>query len=258
MRIPTVATVTIQPTSDSQHAGPCPQRAAPCATGSSDTSRDVLTVELLLGLFAALLVDVWLNGPLSQLDGRVAAWMNRLDLSHPLIVRSALWATSFGSTAVLSSVVAAAAIYLWLIRRKWWQAVFVIATAAVGLISNNVIKLAVGRDRPTAVHAVAAASGKSFPSGHAMNSTVIYGALLMVAVWNIDAPRSRRVLGAGLAVLVGAIAISRVVLVVHYVTDVVAGVSLGVVIVITSGKALRWALTADARRHSQIDNSIDR
>jgi membrane-associated phospholipid phosphatase len=66
--------------------------------------------------------------------------------------------------------------------------------------------------------------GFGFPSGHALKSTVVYGgAALMFSKWN---PRRRYFLAAIIVVLV---AISRVVLGVHYLTDVVAGILIGLV-----------------------------
>ncbi|MEO6125377.1 MAG: phosphatase PAP2 family protein [Ilumatobacteraceae bacterium] len=192
---------------------------------------------LLLGLFGVLLIDVWIGGPLSKLDGNVATRMNRVDVSHPLIVDAARWATVLGSTPVLVPMVFATSLYSLLVQHRRRQGLFVIATAVGGLIVNNAIKLVVGRNRPAVANAVAHAAGKSFPSGHAMNSAVIYGALLVVAMWNVRVPRRRWALTAGALLLVGLIAASRVVLVVHYITDVVAGVSLGAALVIISVKA---------------------
>lgn len=66
--------------------------------------------------------------------------------------------------------------------------------------------------------------GFGFPSGHALKSTVIYGgAALLLSKWS---PRRQYLIAAGIVVLV---AVSRVVLGVHYLADVVAGVLIGLV-----------------------------
>jgi membrane-associated phospholipid phosphatase len=65
-------------------------------------------------------------------------------------------------------------------------------------------------------------NGFGFPSGHALKSTVVYGgAALLFSKWN---PRRRYFLAAIIVVLV---AISRVVIGVHYLADVVAGILIG-------------------------------
>lgn len=68
----------------------------------------------------------------------------------------------------------------------------------------------------------ATAGGYSFPSGHATGSAAVYGAAALV----VDYGR-RRVRYAVAAVCVAAIAASRVVIGVHYLGDVLAGVAVG-------------------------------
>ena len=70
-----------------------------------------------------------------------------------------------------------------------------------------------------------------------MNSTVVYGSLLVLA-WDPLRTARRRVIGGVLvASLIGAIATSRVVLGVHYTSDVVAGITLGSAFVLASAAA---------------------
>jgi membrane-associated phospholipid phosphatase len=76
------------------------------------------------------------------------------------------------------------------------------------------------------VDPVATAHGKSFPSGHAMSSTFVYGSLLLVFL-PVVRRRVRPILFGLTVVLVAAIGFSRLALGVHYITDVVGGVVLG-------------------------------
>ncbi|KAB1192654.1 phosphatase PAP2 family protein [Haloferax sp. MBLA0076] len=67
--------------------------------------------------------------------------------------------------------------------------------------------------------------GFGFPSGHALGTTVVYGAAAVVLdVWD----RRKRILAA--AAIVGTVSLSRVVIGVHYGVDVVVGVFLGLVV----------------------------
>jgi membrane-associated phospholipid phosphatase len=243
--------VKIHPASGSLPLDPARRRPASAPAGFQNTGRVTLAIGILLGLFGVLLFDVLLGGPLTRLDGRVATSVNRADVSHPLVVHAARWATFVGSTVVVGSVIAAAALY-WFLTHRRRLSLFVIATAVSGLILNNAIKLAVSRDRPLVLHAVAHASGKSFPSGHAMNSAVVYGVVLVAAMWNVADWRRRYMAAAGVVLLVSVIAASRVVLDVHYVTDVVAGASLGAAIVLISAKAFSGRLIADGRTAEQV------
>ena len=58
--------------------------------------------------------------------------------------------------------------------------VFLLVTVLVGSLLDTVVKIVVDRPRPFLLDPVASARGKSFPSGHAMSSTVVYGSLLLV------------------------------------------------------------------------------
>ena len=102
------------------------------------------------------------------------------------------------------------------------------ATFAVGMIVAEVLDLVLkelfDRVRPD-LWLRAAVSGESFPSGHALASTVIYGlvAYTLARRW----PGHAMLIGATAAFIVAAIAFSRLYLGVHWPSDVVAGVAIG-------------------------------
>jgi undecaprenyl-diphosphatase len=70
-----------------------------------------------------------------------------------------------------------------------------------------------------------------------MNSTVVYTSLLLLAWPRLRSVGARMLAAAATALLVFAIAASRVVLTLHYVSDVVAGIILGVAFVLASAAA---------------------
>jgi len=69
--------------------------------------------------------------------------------------------------------------------------------------------------------------GYGFPSGHAIGSTVVYGGL----GWLVSDESDRRPLYAG-ATIAALVSLSRVVVGVHYLGDVLAGVALGVALLV--------------------------
>jgi undecaprenyl-diphosphatase len=77
-----------------------------------------------------------------------------------------------------------------------------------------------------------AASGDSFPSGHVLAATVVWGCVPLVALaWGV-ARGLVRMLWAVAAVFVVVVACSRVYLGVHWLTDVVGGALLGALLLV--------------------------
>jgi undecaprenyl-diphosphatase len=103
------------------------------------------------------------------------------------------------------------------------EAVLFAMTVAGGWIANSLLKGIVGRERPQIVPHLMEAGGESFPSGHSFNSAVVYIAMALAF-----AALSRRhsvrytLIGAAMAISL-MIAWSRVMLGVHFPSDVTAG-----------------------------------
>src|SRR6202044_965751 len=163
--------------------------------------------------------------PLESVDHSAAARLNSLVAGHPAVVSVVKAVTWLGSGGVLWTLTGAAVVVL-AIRRRWRLAVYLLVTGAGELALDPVLKALVGRLRPVVAHPVAYGNGDSFPSGHALGSIVCYGALFLVF---LPAARGtwRRVFTAVILVLSAAIGISRLLLGVHYVSDVRGGWGLG-------------------------------
>lgn len=184
-------------------------------------------VALLLAAvpFALLLLQVRRDGVLLDLDRAVASGLHRWLRRHDLVAAALRAVTAIGTHVGLGLLVLVAAVVLVRSGRRRLLA-FLVATSVGGWLLNNGVKLAVGRQRPTFADPLASASGLSFPSGHAMSSTVVFGALLLVFLPAVRPARRTAVAGmtAGLVLLIG---FTRLALGVHYVTDVLAGYVLG-------------------------------
>ena len=146
-------------------------------------------------------------------------------LAQPWLLAAARAATTAGSSLVVDVVAAVVALAL-LIARLWRGAVLVVVARLGELASTTAVKDLLARPRPTLVDPVDHAAGYSFPSGHAAGSAAVYGALLLLVL-----PRAARwaralLLAAG-TLLICAVAASRVLLGVHYPSDVAAGMALG-------------------------------
>jgi len=160
---------------------------------------------------------------LYRYDAGVAEW----GATHatPLSTRLLGWLTWLGGTLVVLPLAVLLGLLEWLRRRRAAVLAFAL-TVVVGqnLIANGV-KLLVQRERPPVPH-LADASGFSFPSGHSAAAAATYAAVVLVLgrgrPWRV-----RILLAAAAAAVTAAVAASRVLLGVHWVTDVVGGVALG-------------------------------
>ena len=185
--------------------------------------------------FGLLLDQVQRSGSLIRLDTSAARHLHDWVRGSDDLVRELKILTFFGSPLWFYIVVTPAVLWVW--RRGHTRlAVFLVVTTLGGGLLDTIVKEAVGRPRPSLVDPVASAHGKSFPSGHAMSSTVAYGALLLVFLPAIGR-RYRPVVFAGVVVLVLGIGFSRLALGVHYITDVVGGFVLGLAWLATSTAA---------------------
>jgi undecaprenyl-diphosphatase len=177
-------------------------------------------------VFALLLVLVRLQwAPLESADHTAAARLNSLVAGHPVVsvIKAVTW---LGSGGVLWTLIGLAVAGL-AIRHRWRLAVYLLVTGAGALILDPVLKALVGRLRPVVAHPVAYGNGDSFPSGHALGSIVCYGALLLVF---LPATRGawRRGFTAVISTLVAAIGVSRLLLGVHFLSDVLGAWALGI------------------------------
>jgi membrane-associated phospholipid phosphatase len=113
----------------------------------------------------------------------------------------------------------------WFRVRNPWVPVFLLVVTLGDTLVTSTIKELIDRARPT-IDPVAATLGPSFPSGHSSTAAAFYAALALLA--------GRRRSASAKAVLVGvavgiaaAVASSRVLLDLHWVSDVIAGLALG-------------------------------
>lgn len=167
------------------------------------------------GVLAVLVSLGW--APLLRFDTSVEMAAHRLVAPATWLRVTATVVTQFGAPVVVDVITVVAAVML-LARRRRRAALFVVAVRVGALAIETAVKAAVGRPRPPLSLHLVHATGLSFPSGHATGATAVYGALLLLR------PTRRR--GVAVVVIVAGVAASRVLLGVHYVTDVAAGMLL--------------------------------
>ncbi len=115
---------------------------------------------------------------------------------------------------------------LWRRRRPRRERAFLWVALVGSSVLNQALKWGFARPRPPQVVWWTHATGWSFPSGHAMIAVVCYGATAYILGRGRPRPQRIGLYAAALAWAV-LIALSRVYLGVHYLTDVIAGVAIG-------------------------------
>ncbi|MEV7012326.1 phosphatase PAP2 family protein [Streptosporangium sp. NPDC051022] len=193
--------------------------------------------------FVLLLVLVMSSfAPLYEVDESIARNLHAYVLADPGYARFLNAATEILGPNVWRALVVAAAVWAWY-RGARRPAVWAVVTITVSGLLNLAVKEIVNRARPVLPDPVSWAPGASFPSGHAMAAAT--GASVLVLML-LPVLRSRGLkaaakatvwatvwaaLWAVAALLTLFVAYTRVALGVHWFSDVVAGIALGVVVV---------------------------
>ncbi len=179
---------------------------------------------LLLGagwLFLGVLEDVISHDPLVQADIAVFNFLQALRTAP--VDRLLIVVTEMGSVGVMLPLVIGVA--LWLMWRRCWRtAWYWIGVAAFAEVLVQLLKFTLGRTRPLDLYT--GVERFSFPSGHAVVSTVILGFLAFLLSRG-QATRVRLAIAAGTGVYVALVAFSRLYLGAHWLSDVLGGMSLG-------------------------------
>jgi membrane-associated phospholipid phosphatase len=167
-------------------------------------------------------------------DGQVERAIHSFVLHHRWIADVAKVVTHLGDPLVVTGLTVLVAVVLWF-RRDRRLALFVVATRLAAIVVDALLKAVVHRPRPALPHPLAHAHGYSFPSGHALGSAAFWGSIALVG----HAKSLSRPVAIAVAVVVPVlVAATRVLLGVHYVTDVVGGLLLG-----WACAAVAWRLT---------------
>ncbi|MGW1990068.1 phosphatase PAP2 family protein [Embleya sp. NPDC001921] len=197
----------------------------------------LLVGALPFGLLALLVETKW--SPLLDLDRDVATGLNDWVREHPgwqhalRILSDWVWDPNMYRLLV-------AIMCVWL----WWRGarrlvVWAVVTMAVGGLLGAMFKLVFTRARPNLPNPVDHAGGWSFPSGHALMGVVGPGVLLLALLPLI--PRVCRPIAwvVAIASAVG-VGFTRVALGVHYVTDVLGGWVLGLIVLAATSAVFEW------------------
>ncbi|MBX3619001.1 MAG: phosphatase PAP2 family protein [Rhizobacter sp.] len=208
-------------------------------------SRDQsLLKPLLMGLASLLLALAFMHlgseiveGDTLSVDQHVLRVAQQLRIGHPWIASLMRDLSGLGSTIVLTLITVTTVGYLALVSVRR-TALLVAVSVATGSVLVSAFKFAFGRLRPDPIFSDHWVSGLSFPSGHASMSAIVFLTIgVLVASTRERFSERAYILAASTAVtlLVGA---SRIVLGVHWTSDVLGGWTFG------TAWAMAWLILA--------------
>jgi undecaprenyl-diphosphatase len=219
-----------------------------------------LDIYVVVGLAAAILgglLFAWLAERVSAggtlgFDDAVLTWMGAHQVA--LLQRSVLEITALGEGSVVIALTLVAALILAVDRHR--LAAFLLIIAAYGgLVLNAALKHIFHRPRPHIFTWGATVASSSFPSGHAMNAAVLYLTIALVLT-RLEPRWWARLLTLIVAVLlIALICLSRLYLGVHYPTDVIGGLIIGIAWVGVCVSGLEVLQSRVASRESRANGS---
>ena len=201
---------------------------------------------VLLGLGAVLgFVVVVAGAALDASDRPIGEWFFALSGAHEALRQFAFDFAVIGSGHVTAPLAVVVGVLLFAFRRWRWGVWF--ATVSIGgpLISET-FKFSVQRARPVWESPLATESSFSYPSGHTLSGVTTWVAIGVVALFVLPRPWSS-VLGVVFLVVGVLMGPSRLLLGVHWLTDVLGGWLFGFGwLLFVSGIALRkWGVQSE-------------
>jgi len=195
----------------------------------------LLSFTYVLALFGGVVEDFATSDPFVSIDHATAQLVANYRM--PELIPLFIWITALGSSIVVLPLLFLSALILRLLKRQWLMLPLFISSAGATLMSA-LGKMAFQRPRP--LEAVLLEQSYSFPSGHATIAVAFYGFLgymLMRSTTSWRQQVNRFFLSAVIIALIG---LSRIVLGVHYLSDVWAGYLVGTMWLIIAISISEW------------------
>lgn len=190
-------------------------------------------ITTLAFLILALFVKIdFTHGPF-PFDRPIQTWAFHLQSSSGLTYFFSHMTNIFGDKGgIIVAVLLALVLYL-LFKQKE-ATIWFAATVVLSLALNTVIKAIIGRERPD-IHRLATfanEAGKSFPSGHSIFATIIFGSIFFICLGKLKNRSSKILLGILCIILIALIMFSRIFVGVHYPSDTIGGFLEGISILL--------------------------
>ncbi len=194
-------------------------------------------------LFLVIALAVTLSDAVTAIDANVGTWLHMRAIP---LVTEVMAAVSFLGAPTSLTVVAVAGSLLLLYQHRYAEAATLSTVVLGGNFLNFCLKHLIQRGRPVFDDAIFTLPTYSFPSGHAMASTVFYGLLAIYASVNARQRYWAHAAIGAAVLMVALVCFSRVYLGLHYLSDVMGGISEGIAWLALSLTALHYIRRREA------------
>ena len=209
----------------------------------------VLAYVVITAVWSAVgwaLTHPWKNSVIARIDLHVARWFAS-DNTHSTGVM-AKWGANMAGTITKVTVTAVVVLVLLFLWKRWFESTVIAMTLILEAACFVTITSLVGRPRPPVRHLENSPISSSFPSGHAA-AAAAYGAIAVVIFWH----SRKRAVRIATVVITGLIcvtvAVCRMYMGMHYLSDIIAGLLLGTTCVVVTVLIMRGSPEAAVVEH---------
>ncbi len=177
---------------------------------------------LIIIYLVAEISDEVLNQEAFDFDKTILLWIHQF--ANPTLDHIMLLITRFNDLSTVTMITALTlAILIW--RHYYLEAKIFLIDCLGGLVLSYGLKSVFGKVRPDLWQSAIEDVSFSYPSGHALVSTVLYGFIAYLIATHY--PKFSLLIYTGVVCLIGAIGLSRLYLGVHWPTDIIGGYGIG-------------------------------
>ncbi|HUX78486.1 MAG TPA: phosphatase PAP2 family protein [Alphaproteobacteria bacterium] len=176
-------------------------------------------------IFGIIAEDIVSRDPLTFVDADINKWF--FIRTSPLLTRSMVFISDLASfTTMIILYLVLVLILTW--KKLWYKLVFLSLSIPGGMLLVHMMKIAFHRPRPSLHLFYVSSLDYSFPSGHTINATILYGVIALFALHLIQRWRWQVFMVLFFIFLVILVALSRIYLGYHYLSDTLAAIAIGI------------------------------
>ncbi len=175
-------------------------------------------------LFGSIAQDVMADGPLTIIDQNLALWFHQHQTAGLTTMMQIV--SSLASTRWVTGIALLVGLVLcW--KQYWYRLLALLLVLPCGMTLNVLLKNTFHRHRPSFADSSLLFHGYSFPSGHTMAATLLYGLLAVFVVIALKKWCWRAAATVCALSMILLVALSRMYLGAHYLSDVLAAIAVG-------------------------------